>query len=236
VVSIVAYGQSYPNRPIRIILPFAPGGGVDSVMRIVVNGMGQSTDQSFILDNRPSDAGNVALELGARAQPDGYTIVVSTPIIVVNPVLYPRARYKASDFTAISLLGKAPAFIVTNPTVPVRTISELIQLAKAKPGVLRYGAPTGSGPYLAMEMFRAMAGIDITHIPYKSSSAAVVDALNGQIEMVSLTAPTTISYVRANRLRALAQTGGTRLPIAPDIPTLDEAGVPGYNVSTWYMV
>jgi len=218
-----------------MILPFAPGGGVDTVMRVVVQGIAQASDQKFVLDNRPSDGGNVALELCARAEPNGYTMVVSTPIIAVNPVLYPRVRYKVSDFTAISLLGKAPAFIVTNLSVPARTIAELIELAKAKPGALSYGAPTGSGPYLAMEMFRAMAGIDITHIPYKSSAAAVVDTLNGQIDMVSLTAPTTMAHVRAKRLRALAQTGTTRLPIAADIPTLDEAGVPGYNVSTWYM-
>jgi len=236
IASLSALAQSYPNRPIRMIMPFAPGGGVDTVMRVVVHGINQSSEQTYILDNRPSDGGNVALEMAANAQPDGYTIIVSTPIITVNPILYPRVRFKVTDFTAISLLGKAPAFIVINPSVQVRTISELIKLAKAKPGALRYGAPTGSGPYLAMEMFRAVAGIDITHIPYKSSPAAVVDALNGQIDMVSLTAPTTMTYVRANRLRALAQTGTSRLPIASDIPTLDEAGVPGASVYTWYMV
>jgi tripartite-type tricarboxylate transporter receptor subunit TctC len=233
--SLSALAQAYPNRPIRMIMPFAPGGGVDTVMRVVVQGMSQSSEQTYILDNRPSDGGNVALEMAANAQPDGYTIIVSTPIITVNPILYPRVRFKVTDFTAISLLGKAPAFIVINPSVPARTISELIKMAKAKPGALRYGAPTGSGPYLAMEMFRAVAGIDITHIPYKSSPAAVVDTLNGQIDMVSLTAPTTMAYVRANRLRALAQTGTTRLPIASDIPTLEEAGVPNASVYTWYM-
>jgi tripartite-type tricarboxylate transporter receptor subunit TctC len=230
-----ASGQAFPVRPVRIVLPFAAGGGTDTVMRVLAQSMGQSTGHTFVLDNRPSDGGNVGLEIVAKAVPDGHTIIVSTPIIAVNPILYPRVPYGVGHFAAISLLGRAPALIVTNPSVPVRSIAELVQLAKAKPGALRYGAPTGSGPYLAMEMFRAMAGVDITHIPYKSSPAAVIDTVNGQIDMVSLTVPTTMPLVRANRLRALAQTGTTRLPIAADIPTLEEAGITGASVSTWYM-
>jgi len=235
-LTFTAFAQTYPARPVRIILPFAAGGGTDAVMRGLVQSLIQSTGQSFILDNRPSDGGNMGLTLTANATPDGYTIAVSTPIVAVNPLLYRRAQYKVSDFVAITLLGRAPALIVVNPSVPAHTIVELIQLAKSRPGELRYGAPTGSGPYLAMEMFRAMAGIDIAHIPYKSSPAAVLDMLSGQIDMVSLTVPTTMPLVRANRLRALAQTGATRLSIAPEIPTMQEAGLKDYNVTTWYMV
>lgn len=227
--------QQYPNRAIRMVLPFAAGGGTDTFMRVLVQGMNESPGHTYILDNRPSDGGNVSLAFVAKADPDGYTIAVSTPIIAVNPILYPRVQYRSGDFSAISLLGRAPALIVMNPQVPARNVAELIRLAKSRPGSLSYGAPTGSGPYLAMEMFRAMAEIDVRHIPYKSTTTVAIDMMGGVIDMASMTAPSVIGLVRANKLRAIAQTGETRLAIVADVPTLDEAGLKGFNVTTWYM-
>lgn len=234
-VPAVAWAQAYPNKPIRMVLPFAAGGGVDTFMRVLAQGMGASPGHNYILDNRPSDGGNVSLAFVAKADPDGYTITVSTPIIAVNPLLYPRVEYRAADFAAISLLGRAPALIVASMQVQARDVQELIKLARSKPGSLSYGAPTGSGPYLAMEMFRAMANIELRHIPYKSTTTVAVDMLNGTVDLASMTAPSVIGQVKAGKLRALAQTGETRLAIAADVPTLDEAGLKGFNVTTWYM-
>ena len=234
-LSLQAMAQQYPAKPIRIVLPFAAGGGTDTFMRVLVEGMSRTSGHNYILDNRPSDGGNVSLAFVAKAEPDGYTITVSTPIIAVNPILYPRVQYRAGDFAPISLLGRAPALIVMSMQVPARNVAELIKLAKSKPGSLTYGAPTGSGPYLAMEMFRTMADIDIRHIPYKSTTTVAVDMLSGVVDLASMTAPSVIGQVRANKLRAIAQTGETRLAIVQDVPTLDEAGLKGFNVTTWYM-
>lgn len=230
-----AGAQAYPTKPIRMVLPFAAGGGVDTFMRVLAQGMSESPGHQYLLDNRPSDGGNVSLAFVAKAEPDGYTITVSTPIIAVNPILYPRVQYRPADFAAISLLGRAPALIVASLQVPARDVQELIKLAKARPGALSYGAPTGSGPYLAMEMFAAMANIELRHIPYKSTTTVAVDMLSGVVDLASMTAPSVIGHVRANKLRAIAQTGESRLAIVSDVPTLDEAGLKGFNVTTWYM-
>ncbi len=234
-LSLQAMAQQYPAKPIRMVLPFAAGGGTDTFMRVLVDGMSKTPGHNYILDNRPSDGGNISLAFVAKAEPDGYTITVSTPIIAVNPILYPRVQYRSGDFAAISLLGRAPALIVMGMQVPASNVAELIKLAKSKPGSLSYGAPTGSGPYLAMEMFRAMADIDIRHIPYKSTGTVAVDMLSGVVDLASMTAPSVIGQVRANKLRAIAQTGDKRLAIVSDVPTLDEAGLKGFNVTTWYM-
>ncbi len=234
--SATGSGQAYPSRPVRIIIPFTAGGGADVVARILAQKLGESSGQTFVVDNRPGAGGNIAFELVAKAEPDGYTLLNSTPGIVINPTLYRKVAYKVEDFVAVCLIGKAPLLIVVHPSLPVRSISELVKLARAKPGAIRYSsAGTGSSSHLASEMLRMMAGIDMLHVPYKGGPQALQDVIGGQVEMTTLPFPETLPQVRANRVRSLAQTGEKRSSIAPDIPTLDEAGIKGYAVTTWYV-
>ena len=231
-----AHAQAYPRKPVRIVIAFTAGGGADTVARVVARRMSESTGQQFIIDNRPGAGGNIAFEIVAKADPDGYTIMNSTTGVVVNPALYRKVPYSIEDFTAVSLIGKAPMILVVHPSLPVRSVADLVKLAKAKPGGVRFGAPTGAAGHLTMEVFRVMAGVDIQHVPYKGAPQALVDVINGQIEMTALAVPATMPLVRANRLRPLAQTGEKRSPVVADIPTLHEAGIRDYAVSTWYVI
>jgi tripartite-type tricarboxylate transporter receptor subunit TctC len=231
-----AQAQSYPRKPVRVVIAFTAGGGADTVARVLGRKMSESTGQQFIIDNRPGAGGNIAFEIVAKADPDGYTIMNSTTGVVVNPALYKKVPYRIEDFTAVSLIGKAPMILVVHPSLPVRSVADLVKLAKAKPGGVRFGAPTGAAGHLTMEVFRVMAGVDIQHVPYKGAPQALVDVINGQIEMTALAVPATMPLVRANRLRPLAQTGEKRSPVVADIPTLQEAGIKDYAVSTWYVI
>ena len=228
--------QSYPRKTVRILIAFTAGGGADTVARVLARKMGESTGQQFVIDNRPGAGGNIAFEILAKAEPDGYTIMNSTTSVVVNPALYKKVPYRIEDFTAVSLIGKAPLILVVHPSLPVRTVADLVKLAKAKPGGLRFGAPTGAGGHLAMEVFRVMAGVNIQHVAYKGAPQALIDVINGQIEMTALAVPATMPLVHAGRLRPLAQTGEKRSPVVADIPTLQEAGIKDYDVSTWYVI
>jgi len=231
-----ARGQSYPRKAVRIVIAFTAGGGADTVARVLARKLSESTGQQFVIDNRPGAGGNIAFEIVAKADPDGYTIMNSTTGVVVNPALYRKVPYRIEDFTAVSLLGKAPMILVVHPSLPVYSVADLVRLAKAKPGGVRFGAPTGAAGHLTMEVFRVMAGVDIQHVPYKGAPQALVDVINGQIEMTALAVPATLPLVHAKRLRALAQTGEKRSPVVADIPTLQEAGIKGYDVSTWYVI
>lgn len=228
--------QSYPHKAVRMIIAFTAGGGADTVGRVLARKMSESMGQPLIVDNRPGAGGNIAFELIAKAEPDGYTIMNSTTGVVVNPALYRKVPYKIDDFTAVSLVGKAPMIVVVHPSLPVHSVADLIKLAKAKPGSVRFGAPTGAAGHLTMEVFRMMAGVDIMHVPYRGAPQALVDVINGQIEMTALAVPATLPLVRSNRVRPLAQTGERRSPVVADIPTMEEAGVKGYAVSTWYVI
>ena len=231
-----AHAQSYPIKPVRIIVPFTAGGGTDTVTRIMARKMSDSTGQQFVVDNRPSAGGNIAFEITAKANPDGYTILNTSTGIVVNQVLYKKVDYKLENFTPVSLLGKAPMLIVIHPSVPVRSISDLVKLAKAKPGALRFGVPTAAAGHLAMEVLRTTAGVDIQHVPYRGSPQALVDVISGQIELTVTAVPPTVPLLRANRVRALAQTAEKRSPAVPEVPTVSEAGIKDYAVSTWYVI
>jgi tripartite-type tricarboxylate transporter receptor subunit TctC len=235
-VATCAQSQSYPRKAVRIVIAFTPGGGADTVARVLARKLGESTGQQFVIDNRPGAGGNIAFEIVAKADPDGYTIMNSTTGVVVNPALYKKVPYRIEDFIAVCLIGKAPMVMVVHPSLPVHTVADLVKLAKAKPGGVRFGAPTGAAGHLTMEVFRVMAGVDIQHVPYKGAPQALIDVVNGQIEMTALAVPATMPLVRAHRLRPLAQTGATRSPAVADIPTLQEAGIKGYDVSTWYVI
>jgi tripartite-type tricarboxylate transporter receptor subunit TctC len=232
-----AHAQAYPARTVRIVLPFTPGGGADTITRVIAQKLTESTRQQFVVDNRAGANGNLAFELVARSAPDGYTLLVSTPSIVINPSLYRKVPYKLDDFATISLLGKAPLLLVVHPSLPVHTVGELVKLAKAKPGAIRYASTgTGASTHLANEMLRMSAGIDLLHVPYRGGPQALHDVIGGQVEMTILSFAETLPQVRAGRVRALAQTGDKRSPLAPDIPTMQEAGVKGYSAATWYVL
>jgi tripartite-type tricarboxylate transporter receptor subunit TctC len=232
-----AIAQPYPSKPVRVLVAFPAGGSADIVARIIAQKLGEQMGQPYLVENRPGAGGNIAFEAGARAEPDGYTLMLSTPGVVINPSLYKRVPFTLEDFVGVYLIGEAPLLIMVNPNVKAASISELVSLAKQKPGQLRYAsAGSGSSSHLASEVFRTLAGVDLLHVPYKGGGPAFQDILNGNVEMTSLPIAESMSYVTAGRVRALAQTGTRRSSIAPDIPTVAEAGIAGYDVTTWYVL
>ena len=230
------HAQSYPTRPVRIIVGLTAGGGVDVVSRILAQKLGESTGQPFVVDNRTGAGGNIAFEFVAKSEPDGYTLLSSATGVVINPTLYRKVNYRIDDLAAVSLIGKAPLVLVVHPSLPVHSTAGLVKLAKAKPGSIRYASGGAGGTaHLAVEVLRMMAGIDLVHVPYKGGPQALHDVIAGQVEMTILPFPETLPQVRANRVRALAQTGDMRSSAAPDIPTFAESGIKGYSVTTWYV-
>jgi len=236
-ISGAALAQPYPAKPIRMLVAFPAGGSADIVARILGQKLGESFGQQVVVENRPGAGGNIAFEALAKADADGYTILNSTPGIVINPSLYRKVGFRQEDFVAISLVGEAPLLIMVHPSLPAKNVAEFAKLAKAKPGAIRYAsAGNGSSSHLASEVFRMMAGLDLLHVPYKGGGPAFQDLIGGQIEMTSLPIAESLPYVRSARVRALGQTGAKRSASAPDIPTMDEAGMKGYSVTTWYVV
>ena len=233
-----AHAQSYPARPIRLVVSFAAGGGVDLVARLVGQKLSEAWGQQVVIDNRPGAGGNVSAELVAKSPPDGYTIYISSASIVVNASLYRALPYDPlKDFAPVTLLVSAHNVLVAHPSLPAKNIRELIALAKKAPGQINY-ASTGSGSsgHLAMELFRSMAGIQLTHVPYKVIGQATTDLLSGQVSLWFPTMPGVLAHIKAGRMNALGVSGSRRAPALPDVPTIAEAGVPGYEASTWYPV
>ena len=230
-----ACGQSYPDRSVRVLVGLAPGGGTDSVARVMTQKLSEVFGQSFIVDNRPSAGGNVAGELGARASPDGYTLLVVTPTHVTNPSLYRDVRYDViKDFSAIGLIVNAQYFLSVSNAVPAASVKELVALAKSQPHRLSYASSgIGSANHLSGELFKTMAGIDMVHVPYKGGAPALGALISGEVQ-VSFTSGVIIPHYKAGRLKTLAVTGAKRTSLAPEIPTIAEAGVPGYEVTGWY--
>jgi len=232
-----AAAQGYPAKPVRMLVAFPAGGSADIVARVLAQKLSESVGQNFFVDNRPGAGGNLAFEALAKADADGYTILNSTPGIVINPSLYRKVNFKIDDFVAISLVGEAPLLIMAHPSLPANSIPELVKLAKSKPGAIRYAsAGNGSSSHLASEVFRMMAGIDMLHVPYKGGGPALQDVIGGQVELTALPIAESMPLVRSKRVKALGQTGTKRSSVGPEIPTLEESGIKGYNVTTWYVV
>ena len=232
-----AAAQGYPAKPVRMLVAFPAGGSADIVARVLAQKLSESVGQNFFVDNRPGAGGNFAFEALAKADADGYTILNSTPGIVINPSLYRKVNFKIDDFVAISLVGEAPLLIMAHPSLPANSIPELVKLAKSKPGAIRYAsAGNGSSSHLASEVFRMMAGIDMLHVPYKGGGPALQDVIGGQVELTALPIAESMPLVRSKRVKALGQTGTKRSSVGPEIPTLEESGIKGYNVTTWYVV
>ena len=226
--------QSYPTKPIRLVVPLAPGGGNDALARFVAKQLGESTGQTFVVENRPGGGGVVGGEFVARAAPDGYTLVVAGSGLMVASLTY-RKFDLTKDFTAIAGLGEYSSLLVVHPSLPVKSVQELVRFAKARPGQLNYGsAGTGSAGHLAMEMFRMRAGLDMVHVPYKGAGPALTEVMAGQVSLLLSNPLGSIALVRAGRLRALGVTGPRRLTALPEVPTIAEAALPGFT-STFFL-
>ena len=226
----------YPSRPVRIIVPSPPSGGTDIVARVLAQHFSSALRQQFFVENKPGAGNVIGIEAAARAAPDGYTLLVSASTIALNSVLYKKVPYDpVRDFAPITLAATAPNILVVNPKLPIKSVADLIAAAKAAPGKLTYGTPgIGTSPHLCMELFNSMAGVDLQHIPYKGTAAAVTDIIGGQIDVAFATALTAKPLIDAGRLRALAVSGPRRVEALPNVPPVAEAGVPGYEAMQWY--
>jgi len=231
-----ALAQGYPSRPVRIVSPFAAGGGNDAICRIMQPRLTENLKQQVIIENRAGANGIVGTEVAARAAPDGYTIALIPSGHAVNATLYKKLPFDSiRDFTPITLVGSSPLVLAVHPSLPAKNVKELIGLARARPGQLTYGsAGVGSSGHLGGAQFETLTGTKMTHIPYKGMGIVVVDLMSGQVTMTFGTSLSVVPHVRGGRLRALATTGAKRSPALPDLPTVAEAGVPGYEASIWY--
>ena len=228
---------NYPNRPIRLVVPFAPGGGVDISGRTVAAKLSERLKQQVVVDNRPGAGGNLGTELVARATADGYTLLLASSSYGANPALYKLSYDPLTGFEAVTLISQQPFIFVVNPNVPARSVRELVAYAKANPGKLNYSSSGAGGiQHLAAELFKSMAGVDFVHIPYRGGASSQTDLISNQVQLEFSTILSTLPLVRNNQLRALAVTTVVRSPALPDTPTIAEAGVPGYNVSGWYAI
>lgn len=226
----------YPNKSIRFILPFPPGGGTDTLARILGAKLAEGLAQQVILDNRPGAGSNLGAELAAKSPPDGYTLLMANIAHSINVTLYSKLNYNlVKDFAAVSLLASAPNIVVVHPSVPVKSIKELVALARSRPGVLDYASSgSGSSAHLAAVLMLELTKTKMNHIPYKGGGPAVVALISGEVSIGFATTPSVIGHIKSGKLRALAVTGAKRSPAAPQLPTVSEAGIPGYEMSGWY--
>ena len=230
-----AAAQDYPNRPIRMLVGFVPGGTVDIVARLVAPKLAQSMNVGVVVDNRPGAGANIAVEQVAKAPPDGYTLFMANPALAISASVYRKLAYDAErDLVPIGLVANSCHLLIVHPSLPVRSITDLITLAKARPGQLNFSSGgTGNSDHLPGEMLKAMAGIDMVHIPYKGGAPAAADVVAGQVSMYFSGIAVGLPLAKAGRVRGLAVTTKTRASIAPEYPTMDESGVPGFETALW---
>ena len=231
-----ATAQTYPARPVTMVVPFAPGGPNDIIVRLVAQKLTETWGQPFVVENRPGAGGNIGTDFVAKAAPDGYTLLSVGPgSLIINPLIGKVPYDTARDFAPVTLMARAPNALVAHPSLPAGSVKELIELARSEPGRVNYGSGgNGSTPHLAGAMFAAMAGVALTHVPYKGTAPATADLIGGQVQIAFLGIPTVLPHVKSGKLRVLAVTGKHRSPELPGVPTVDEAGVPGYELSPWY--
>ena len=229
------HAQNYPNRPIRIVVPYPPGGGTDVVARTLAQKMNEVMGQPVIVDNRPGANGIIGSDAVAKAAPDGYTVLITLATHVINPALYAKLPYGPDDHAPVTVLAEYPFVITVHPSLPAKNTREFIAFAKSRPGQLTFASSgNGSGPHLGMELFKSMTGIDVVHVPYKGAGQAMTDLLSGQVPIFLNNFIAGAQMIKAGRLRALAVTSRYRSGAAPDVPTVAESGVPGYVVTGWY--
>ena len=235
--SIALAQSTYPTKPVRVIVPFPPGGPADALARIVGDKLGQSFGQPFVIENKPGAGGNIGMEQGAKAAADGYTLTLA-PVgnLTIAPALYSKLPYDpAKDFAPITVIAAVPNILITASTVPAKTLRELITLAKARPGSLNFASPgNGSGAHLAGELFKQMAGIDIVHVPFNGVGPAMNALLAGDVQLFFAQSSTALPHINAGKVIALGVASKKRIAAAPGLPTLDEAGLPDFEVTSWY--
>jgi len=232
-------GQSYPSKPIHLVVPYPPGGPLDIMARAIGHKLTEAWSQPVVVDNRAGAGGNIGADLVAKSPADGYTLLMGAVAThAINPTLYAKVPYDAlKDFAPVALVAQVPNILVVNPSVPARSVRDLIELLRARPGYLNFGSgSTGSTGHLAGELFNTMAGVKMVHIPYKGGAPAMADLLSGQVQLMFDNLANALPHVKAGRLRALAVTTLARAPAMPELPTLAESGLPGFDLSTWFGV
>ena len=227
--------QAYPNRPVRVVIPYPPGGPTDIVARVLFLQVSEATGQQFILDNRAGAGGNIGAEVVAKSPADGYTLLIGTTAHAINMSLFKNLNYDVlKDFAPVSLLTQGPLVLVTHPQSPANSVKELIELAKTKPGGLNFASSgNGQSTHLSAELFNTMAGIKMSHVPYKGSAPALTDLVSGQVDLMFDTTLSAMPFVRSGKLKALGLTSPVRSAAAPDVPTISESGLAGYEVFAW---
>lgn len=236
-VAAPAFAQNFPSKPMRLVVPYPPGGPTDLVGRLFAHKLAEMWGQPVVVENRSGANGNIAAQLVAKAPPDGTTFLLHSSSLVLNALLYGNPGYNPfGDFTPISQVFDYKLVVVVHPSVPVKTFQDLVDLARAKPGTVTYASAGGAGAptHLSVEMFKQRAGLDIVHVPYQGGAPATNDLLAGHVMMMFNNPTQSLPYVKSGQLRGLAVTGPTRNPMAPDLPTVAELGYPGYDVGTWY--
>jgi tripartite-type tricarboxylate transporter receptor subunit TctC len=230
--------QSFPERPIRLVVGFPPGGSGDFIARNMGEEMNRLLDQQIIVDNRPGAGGNVGTEFAAKQPPDGYAIALVSPALVYSPSLYKKLGYDpVRDFAPVALVAQIPNVLLVHPSVPARNLKELVQLARAHPGKLNFGSGgLGTGQHLAGETLKVLARVNMVHVPYKGSNQAMLGMMGGEVDMVVIGIPPALPQIQAGRVRALAVLAAERAPALPNVPSAREAGFPGYEVLSWYGV
>lgn len=229
--------SKYPDRPVKVIVPFPPGGATDIVGREISDRLSQALGQPFVVENRSGASGNIGMEAAARSAPDGYTLVVGAPqTLTINPQLFKHMTFNPQkDLAPIVVVATVPNVLIVNPKLPVHSVKELIAYIKARPGKVNYGSSSvGGTPHLSAELFKALTHTDIMHVPYRGSTPALTDLMGGQIQMMFDNLPADLPVIRSGRVRALAVTTAVRSPSAPELPTMIEAGVPGFESQGWF--
>jgi tripartite-type tricarboxylate transporter receptor subunit TctC len=235
VLTAPANAQSYPNKPVRVVVPYPPGGPTDIVARVLFQQVSEATGQQFLVDNRAGAGGNIGAEIVSKSPADGYTLLIGTTAHAINMSLFKNLSYDVQkDFAPVSLLTQGPLVLVAHPQFPANSIKEVIELAKSKSGGLNFASSgNGQSTHLSAELFNTMAGIKMSHVPYKGSAPALTDVMSGQVDVMFDTTLSAMPFVKAGKLKALGLTSPVRSPAAPDVPTIAESGLPGYEVFAW---
>jgi tripartite-type tricarboxylate transporter receptor subunit TctC len=236
-ISRVAWAQAYPARPVRWIVPFAPGGSPDIIARLMGQWLSERLGQPIIVDNRPGAGGNIGTEIGVRAPPDGYTLLMALSVNAINPAVYDNLPFNfIRDTAPVASIASTPLIMEVNPSVPAKTVPEFIAYAKANPGKINMASGGKGAPsHVAGELFKMMAGVDMVHVPYRGEALALPDLISGQVQVYFAVMPASLGYIRAGKLRALAVTSATRQEVLPDVSTVGEF-LPGYEARGWYGV
>jgi tripartite-type tricarboxylate transporter receptor subunit TctC len=234
--SVAQTASSFPNQPIRMVVPYPPGGPTDITARVVAAEMSKTIGQNIVIDNRPGASGMIGSEMVTKSTPDGYTLLANASIHVINPSVYPDMRFDAiKDFVPITQLAQVPLVLVVPANSPIKSVKDLVEYAKANPGKVNFGsAGSASAQHLAGESFKIAAGIQMQHIPYKGSAPALTDLAGGQLQLMFDSMPSATPMINSGKLRAIAVTTTTRAKARPDLPTIAESGFPGFDISTWY--